>query len=222
MKYGQFCPIAKASELLGDKWTFLILRELLVGGCRFSEIQNGLKLISPSLLTKRLRELEKEGIVTRHKIKEQRGYEYHLTKAGREVMPIIQELGKWGMKWARELIEDDELDVELLMLYLGRSIAPENLPTKETIIYFKFTDLSKLKEWWIIVKNNDIDVCLSDPGKEINIWFTTNLRTMMEVWMGDSSYKTAIKENKLNIIGPRSLTGNVTKWMRNSDFSKPK
>ena len=220
MKYGQFCPIAKASELLGDKWTFLILRELLVGGCRFNDFQNGLKLISPTLLTKRLRDLEKDGIITRQKIKGQRGYEYHLTKAGQEVMPIIQELGNWGMKWARELIEDDELDVELLMLYLGRSIVSENLPIKETIIYFKFNDLNKLGEWWIIVKDNDVDVCLSDPGKEINVWFTTDLRTMMEVWMGDSTYKEAIKENKLDIVGPRTLTRNVTKWMRNSDFSK--
>ena len=103
---------------------------------------------------------------------------------------------------------------------LSRGIVPENLPTKETIIYFKFNDLNKLGEWWIIVKDNDIDVCLSDPGKEINVWFTTDLRTMMEVWMGDNTYKDAIKENKLEIVGPRILTRNVTKWMRNSDFSK--
>ena len=183
MNYNQFCPIAKASELLGDKWTLLILRELLSGGHRFNEFQRGLSAISPTLLTSRLRQLEDEGIIERKKIKGQQGYEYYLTQPGEEVLPIIQELGKWGMKWARDQIDDEELDVELLMLYLVRSIQPENLIGKETIVHFKFIDLKKLQDWWIIVNDNDIDVCLEDPSKEVDVWITTDVRTMMEVWM---------------------------------------
>ncbi len=222
MQYNQFCPIAKASELLGDKWTFLILRELLSGGHRFNEFQRGLGQISPSLLSTRLRQLEDERIIERRKIKSQQGYEYYLTQPGEEVLPIIQELGKWGMKWARDQIDDEELDIDLLMLYLTRSIKPENIPRKETIIHFNFNDLKKLKDWWIIVKDNDIDVCIDDPGKEVDIWFATNVRTMMEVWMGDQSYQSAIKQNKLKIVGPTSMTRNVTKWMSNSEFAKIK
>lgn len=222
MQYNQFCPIAKASELLGDKWTFLILRELLSGGHRYNEIQRGLGQISPSLLSTRLRQFEDNGIIERRKIKGQQGYEYYLTQPGEEVLPIIQELGNWGMKWARDQIDNEELDIQLLMLYLRRSIKPENIPRKETIIHFKFNDLKKLKDWWIIVKDNDVDVCIDDPGKEVDIWFATNVRTMMEVWMGDQSYQSAIKQNKLKIVGPTSMTRNVTKWMSNSEFAKIK
>ena len=219
MRYNQFCPIAKASELLGDKWTFLVLRELLTGGHRFNEFLRGLGHISPSLLSARLKQLEEEGIIIRQTVKGQRGYEYYLTEAGKEVMPIIQELGKWGMKWARDQINDAELDIELLMLYLVRSIKPKYLIGDETIIHFKFNNLKKLQDWWIIVNNHDIDVCLADPGKEVDVWFNTDVRTMMEVWMGDQSYQTAIKNKKLKIVGPASLTKNVSKWLNNSDFA---
>jgi len=219
MKYNQFCPIAKASELLGDRWTFLIMRELLSGGSRFNELQRGLGNISPSLLTTRLRGLEEAQIIERKKIRSQQGFEYFLTNAGKEALPVIQALGKWGMSWARDQINDDELDVELLMLYLSRSIKPEKLIGNETIIHFKFNDLKKLQDWWIIVENGKIDICLEDPGKEVDVWFNTDVRTMMEVWMGDQSYKSAINSNKLKIVGLASLTRDITKWMRNSDFA---
>ena len=219
MQYNQFCPIAKASELLGDKWTFLLLREFLAGGNRFNELQRGLGDISPSLLSTRLRQLEEVGIIERNKIKGQQGFEYYLTQAGKEVFPIVKELGKWGMKWARNQIDDEELDIELLMLYLVRSIKPKYLTGKETIIHFKFHNLKKLQDWWVIVKDNDVDVCLEDPGKEVDVWFNTDVRTMMEVWMGDQSYRSAIEKKKLNIVGRTSLTKNVTKWMSNSDFA---
>lgn len=219
MKYNQFCPIAKASELLGDRWTFLIMRELLSGGSRFNELQRGLGNISPSLLTTRLRALEEAQVIERKKIRSQQGFEYFLTNAGKEALPIIQALGKWGMSWARDQINDDELDVELLMLYLSRSIKPEKLIGNETIIHFKFNDLKKLQDWWIIVENGKIDICLEDPGKEVDVWFNTDVRTMMEVWMGDQSYKSAINSNKLKIVGSASLTRDITKWMRNSDFA---
>lgn len=219
MQYKQFCPIAKASELLGDKWTFLIVRELISGGHRFNELQRGLGSMSPSLLSSRLRQLEEEGIIERKKIKGQKGHEYYLTQSGKEALPIINELGKWGMKWARNQINDEELDIELLMLYLTRSINPDKLTGYESIIHFKFDDLIKLQDWWVIVKGQEVDVCLEDPGKEVDIWFTTDVRTMMEVWMGDRSYQSAIKQGKLKVAGPTSMTKNITQWMSNSVFA---
>ncbi len=195
------------------------MRELLSGGCRFNELQRGLGSISPSLLTTRLRGLEDAQIIERKKIKGQQSFEYYLTNAGKEALPIIQALGKWGMCWARDQINDDELDVELLMLYLGRSIIPEKLVGNETIIHFRFNDLEKLQDWWIIVENGNVDICLEDPGKEVDVWFNTDVRTMMEVWMGDQTYKSAIDSNKLKIVGTPGLTRNVAKWLRNSDFA---
>lgn len=126
MEYGQFCPIAKATEIVGEKWTLLIIRELLMGGSRFSELQRGLSLISPTILSKRLDGLIDHGLVMKKRIPGQRGYEYFPTKSCKELLPIVRSLGEWGMSWARSNLSERDYDVELLMLYLKRSIVPEN------------------------------------------------------------------------------------------------
>ena len=185
MNYAQFCPIAKATEILGEKWTLLIVRELLMGGTRFNELQRGLGLISPTLLTKRLNDLAQAGIVIKKRIGGQRGHEYLLTAMGRELLPVIMQLGEWGMRWARGALPDTDLDVELLMLYLQRSIEPEALPGNRTVIRFTFSDLKRLSDWWLLVDGSDIDLCVQDPGREVDIYFVTDLRTMIQVWMGD-------------------------------------
>ncbi|MEA3411526.1 MAG: helix-turn-helix domain-containing protein [Pseudomonadota bacterium] len=151
MEYGQFCPIAKATEILVDKWTLLIVRELLMGATRFSELQRGLAQISPTMLTNRLNSLCDSGVIVRRKIPNQKGYEYFLTEAGKELMPVVRNVGEWGMRWARGTMADTELDVQLLMLYLQRSIIPEKLVGRETVLRFKFTDINELSDCWIVV-----------------------------------------------------------------------
>ncbi|MDP2139635.1 MAG: helix-turn-helix domain-containing protein [Gammaproteobacteria bacterium] len=219
MRYKQFCPIAKASELVGEKWTFLLIRELAMGGSRFSDFQKGMKQISPTMLSKRLNDLAENGLVERRKIPDQSGYEYFLSPAGKELFPVVLQLGEWGMRWARGQMADDDLDVELLILYLSRSIKPDNLGGNETTIQFNFTDLDKLSKWWLVVKQNDVDVCLDDPGREVSVWFTTDLRTMTQIWMGDCSYKAAINDKRLILVGPARLTRNVENWMSSSIFA---
>lgn len=219
MEYKQFCPVAKASELLGEKWTFLIIREALMGATRFNEFQRGMALISPTMLTKRLNELTENGLMVRKKINMQKGYEYFLSEAGKDLYPVIMQLGDWGMKWARGQMQNSELDVELLMIYLVRSIKPEKLAGNETTIQFNFTDLENLKKWWIVVQNDEVDVCLEDPGRDVDVWFNTDLRTMIEVWMGDTTYKKAIRESRLKLLGPPQLTSNVSRWMAYSIFA---
>jgi DNA-binding HxlR family transcriptional regulator len=219
MEYKQFCPVSKASELLGDKWTILILREALMGAKRFKEFERGLGRISPTMLTKRLNELVSNGLMISKKIPGQKGHEYFLTQAGKDVNPLIRQLGDWGMRWARGQMENSELDVELLMLYLQRSVKTDKLAGNETIVQFNFTDLKKLGKWWLVVHHNDVDICIEDPGKEVDVWFVTDLRTMIEVWMGDITYKKAIREKRLKLIGPPALTGNVTNWMANSVYA---
>lgn len=124
------------------------------------------------------------------------------------------------MRCTRGQISDAELDVELLMLYLERSINADKLPGGTTTICFNFSDLEQLSKWWIVVEEKQLDMCTLDPGREVDIWFNTDLRTMIEIWMGDLSYKAAIREQKLQIIGPRELTSNVTDWMDNSVFAE--
>lgn len=219
MEYGQFCPVAKATEILGEKWTLLIIRELLMGGRRFNELQRGLGSISPALLTARLRTLSDYGLVVRRKIPGRRGYEYFPASSCNELQPILRALGNWGLRWAKDNLMDEDYDVELLMLYLKRSIATELLPGPETTLRFEFTDLKKQREWWLVVTENNIDICVKDPGRDVDIYFTSTLRTMTDVWLGHCSYRTAITEGELMVVGPASLTRTVSSWMRCTEFS---
>jgi len=219
MEYGQFCPIAKASEIIGEKWTLLIIRELLMGARRFNEMQRGLSLISPTILTKRLNSLVDHGLVLKKKIPGQQGYEYFPTESCRELLPIIKSLGDWGMRWARDNLTESDYDVELLMLYLQRSIRSDKLVGDETVIRFKFTDIKDLSNWWLIARDKDVDVCVKDPGKDVDVYFTCPVKTMIDVWMGDLSYRKAVNSNKLKVVGPSALTRNIFTWMDVSIFS---
>jgi len=219
MEYGQFCPIAKSAEIIGEKWTLLIIRELLMGGSRFNELHRGLSLISPTILSKRLETLSAHGLVLKKKIPGQRGYEYFPTQSCKELLPIIRSLGDWGMNWARSNLTEKDYDVELLMLYLKRSIVARELIGRETVIRFKFIDIEKYPDWWLVVTGEEIDLCVKNPGKEIDVYFTSSVKTMADIWMGDNSYRRAIREGLLKIVGHEMLTRNVTTWMSNSIFS---
>jgi len=219
MKYGQFCPIAKASEIIGEKWTILIVRELLMGASRFNVFQRGLGNISPTILTKRLNFLVEQGLAVKKKIPGQLGYEYFPTQSCKELLPVIKSLGDWGMCWARNNVNNDDYDIELLMLYLQRSVQPDKLPGNETVIRFKFTDIKELSEWWLIARDNDVDVCIKDPGKEVEIYFTCDVKTMIDIWMGDLSYRKAINGGEIKVVGPKALTRNIFSWMSPSVFA---
>ncbi|MEZ5656192.1 MAG: winged helix-turn-helix transcriptional regulator [Sphingobium sp.] len=218
MKYGQFCPIAKATEILGEKWTFLIIRELIMGGRRFNEIQRGLGDISPALLTSRLKSLEAQGMVVRRRGSGERQYEYFPTEACQALLPILKGLGDWGLLWARTNVLDDDLDVDLLMLYLERSVDPSKLVGKESVIQFKFDDLTEQKDWWLLVKDQRVDLCIVDPGKDVNVFFNCSVRTMHDVWMGDRSYSDAIKAGDLIVEGEPALVRNIRTWLKPSVF----
>jgi DNA-binding HxlR family transcriptional regulator len=219
MEYGQFCPVAKATEIIGEKWTLLVIRELLMGGTRFNELQRGLSHISPTMLSKRLDSLAEHGLVLKKKIPGQKGFEYFPTKSCQELLPIIQSLGDWGMRWARSNLTEKDYDVELLMVYLKRSIVQEKFVGKETVIRFKFTDIEEYPDWWLVVTGDDIDLCVNDPGKDVDVYFTSNVKTMADIWMGDTTYRKAIRAGDLKIVGDRNLTNNITAWMANSIFT---
>ena len=219
MDYGQFCPISKAVEILGEKWTLLIVRELLMGGRRYNELQRGLSQISPTMLSKRLDSLEHHGLVMKKKIPNQKGYEYFPTKSCSELLPIIKSLGEWGIHWAKSNLTEKDYDVELLMLYLQRSVNPENLVGDETVIRFKFTDIKEFPDWWMVVEGNKVDLCTNDPGKDVDIYFTTTVKTMVDVWMGWSTYRKAISQDELKLVGPKALINNVSAWMEDSIYA---
>lgn len=213
LDYGQFCPVSKAAEILGEKWTLLIIRELLLGATRFNQIQRGLSKISPTILNKRLNTLRKQGLIVHKRIPEQRGYEYRLTEAGRELYPIVMKMAEWGMRWARGQMTDKELDVQLLMSDIQRRINTEKLPSGQMVIRFLFTDLDHYNEWWIKIQNKEVDLCTENPGNEVDVYVTCDLRTMTEVWMGDISIQQARSDNRLKIVGSSVYVKNIQSWL---------
>ena len=210
--YGQFCPVAKATEVIGEKWTLLVLRELFLGTTRFNDFQRSLSRMSPTLLAKRLRRLEECGIVIRKKLSGRRGFEYRLTAAGRELSPLMEVLAVWGMRWARGQLTDDELDVEFLMRDLQRRLQTEYLPDGQTVICFMFGELTKYETWWLLVDGDVVDLCTEDPGKEVDLYINASVRTIVEVWEGDLDLRAALHEERIKAHGSRHLIKTMPDW----------
>ncbi len=210
--YGQFCPMAKATELIGEKWTLLVLRELLLGTTRFNDFQRAMSRMSPTLLAKRLRHLEECGIIIRKKLSGQKGYEYRLTAAGRELSPLIEVLAVWGMRWARSQLTDDELDVEFLMQELQRRLQTEHMPDGETVICLMFDELTKHKTWWLLVDGDVVDLCTKDPGKDVDLYIHSSVRTIVKVWEGDLDMRTALRNGSIKAHGLRHLIRTMPDW----------
>lgn len=211
--YGQFCPVAKATELLGERWMILVLRELLLGSHRYSEFQRALSRISPSLLTKRLKQLEAAGIIVRKAQQNRKGYDYFLTPAGKELAPLVAHLATWGMRWARGQLNDDELDVEFLMWDIQRRLQTDMLPDGETVLCFIFDGLSKFKNWWLVINNGEVDLCIENPGKDVDLYISTTLRNLVEIWEGDIEIKVAQRKKLLKTHGDARLAKTMPDWL---------
>lgn len=211
--YGQFCPVAKATELIGEKWTLLILRELLLGTTRFNDFQRALSRMSPTLLVRRLRHLEECGIIIRKKLSGQKGYEYLLTAAGKELAPLIETLAVWGMRWARSQLTDDELDVEFLMREIQRRLQTEYLPDGQTVICITFDELSDHKTWWLLAEGGSVDLCTEDPGKDVDLYLNSSVRTFVEVWEGDLEVRAALHKKSITAHGMRHLIRTMPDWL---------
>lgn len=215
IRYGQFCPIAKAAEVLGERWTILLIRELLLGTARYSDFQRALSQISPTLLTKRLNQLVDCGLVERKTPAGQQRAEYHLTPAGRELEPVVLGLGQWGMKWARGQMRADELDVQMLMYDLCRRIDPDHLPPGRNVIGFSFTGLPKFAHWWIVIEpDRERELCVDHPGKPVDLQIRTDVRTLVEIWARDTEISAAKKSGRLQLSGSTLLARTLPAWLR--------
>ena len=216
--YGQFCPVAKASEIIGEKWTLLVLRELMLGTTRFNDFQRALSRMSPTLLAKRLRGLEECGIIIRKKLSGRRGYEYRLTEAGKELGPLIEVLAVWGMRWARSQLTDDELDVEFLMRELQRRLQTQHLPDGQTVICMIFDELTKHKTWWLLIDGDVVDLCTDDPGKDVDLYINSSVQTIVEIWEGDLDIRTGLRDGSVKANGLRHLIRGMPNWFGVSQY----
>jgi len=212
-EYGQFCPVAKASDIIGERWTVLILRELLLGTTRYNELLRGLARISPTLLSKRLKTLEGKGLIVRKRPSGQKSHEYYLTSCGRELEPIIEHLAVWGMRWARGQLADSELDVEFLMVDLQRRLQTDRLPDGETVLCFTFNELETFKTWWMVVYGKEVDLCTENPGKEVDLYINSGVRDMVKVWRGDLTLRKALREKLVRTQGNTYLIRSMPDWL---------
>lgn len=212
--YGQFCPVAKAAEIFCERWTALILREMSTGSTRFSQLQRGVPLMSPTLLSKRLRELEAEGIIERRRAAGDRAHSYHLSEAGAEFVPLVDALGRWGQRWSRRELAESEIDLGLLLWSVEKSARADAFGKGRAVIRFEFTDQPEGKRlWWFVNENGRCQMCVQDPGFEVDIYVAASLPDMIHVARGDISVAAAMAANRLEVIGPRRLTGRLAAWL---------
>jgi DNA-binding HxlR family transcriptional regulator len=215
--YGQFCPVAKTMEVLDERWTILIIRELLSGSHHFNELRRGVPKISPALLSKRLRTLTRAGLVMRHD--DGNRVRYELTPGGRELEPIVRALGEWGIRWRTQL-GDEDLDPHLLMWDLHRNLDLQTMPTGRTVLAFTFDDLKgSARDWWVVVDQGTVDLCDFDPGHPVTTRVVAPLRTMTLVWRGDLSWREALKSGDLRLEGRRQATRALPHWLKLSVFA---
>jgi DNA-binding HxlR family transcriptional regulator len=220
IRYGQYCPIAKALELLAERWTLLIVRELLMGSRRFNDLRRGVPLMGPSIMSQRLKALVAAGIIIREHDASAHSYEYRLTAAGHELRPLLMQLGTWGQRWSRSRMGADDLDASFLMWDIRRNLHIDKLPRERVIINFEFLDAKKgMRQWWLIVDEGEVDLCLEDPGHEVDVSLSTALRTMTQIWMGDMSLVEARGKGLLRVSGPARLIRSVGSWLGASPFA---
>ena len=220
--YKQFCPVAMASEILCNRWTVVVLRELVAGSTRFNELRRGVPRMSPALLSKRLRELEAAGVVERERVPEAQDIDaYHLTQAGRDLQPVIEAIGMWGQKWIETEPTLENLDPELLMWDMRRNLNTVPLPRKRTVIEFTYPELPQSQcNWWLIVEPDaTVDLCHIDPGFDVDLFVEVDLRTMTEIWMGLKTVARAIDDGALVLVGHSHIAKMTQSWLGLSPFA---
>lgn len=220
--YSTYCPIAKAAEILTERWTLLLLRDLLLGARHFNDFRRSIPLMTPAILSKRLKTLQEVGIVRRVRSARAGGWEYQLTEAGTELKPLLDAAGEWGQRWARSKLPQGELHPGTLMWDIHRFMKPEHLPAGRTVVHVEFTDLNKMRLWWLVVQAGAVDVCLEDPGHEVDMTLQCTLLTLTQVFMGDLGIDRARALGTLKLAGNPQLIRSMPRWFGLMPFSAVK
>jgi DNA-binding HxlR family transcriptional regulator len=217
--YGQFCPVAMASEILCSRWTVLVLREMLCGSTRFNDLRRGVPRMSPALLSKRLKELGRAGVVV--SVPNQKGVmEYRLSPAGEDLRPIVLGMGFWGQRWVESQLSLKNLDPSLLMWDMRRNLNPKPLPPRRCTIQFQYPELPEnRRNWWLVVESDTVDLCGFDPGFEVDLLVVGSLRSMTSVWMGISAIRQEVEAGRLELLGDREVAQTMQLWLGLSTFA---
>jgi DNA-binding HxlR family transcriptional regulator len=218
--YGEFCPVSLAAEIFARRWTPLIVRELLAGSTRFNDLRRGMPHITASVLSRRLDELAIAGIVERRE--DENGMRYVLTAAGEELRPVVEQLGMWGRRWLPTDYREEDLDPRLLVWDIHRNIELDQIQ-RRVVIGLHFSDApSEYRAYWLVVTPEAAEVCLTHPGGDIDLRLSTDVRTLTNVWMGNTTWGAALRAGTLKLTGPRELRRALPRWLKLNVFAAVK
>ncbi|MBS0412965.1 MAG: helix-turn-helix transcriptional regulator [Proteobacteria bacterium] len=218
--YRQFCPVAKAAELLCERWTLLVARELIAGSRHFNELRRGLPRMSPTLLSTRLSQLVASGVI-RRSTEGPTQHAYELTQAGQELVPLIETMGVWGHRWVSKHLHDNDLDAGLLMWDIGRGVDSSVLPERRVVIEVELTDAPRdRRHWWLVSEAEHVDLCLEDPGHEVDLLIRATVRMLTSVWMCRLSLDQARRSGDITLSGPERLKRLMPRWLIGSPLAR--
>lgn len=205
ISYSQFCPVAKAAEVFGDRWTPIIMRELCFGPRVFGELLAAAPLISRTVLAQRLKELAQAGVIHIEAKTKGKGHLYRLTPAGEDFRPIVESLSIWGQRWGQGLIGPDDLDPGMLVWGMRRQIDPAEIPPQGFVIRFDFRGIPKSchspRYWWLVLRPEEIEVCLKAPERDVDVVIAADLDTFTKVWLGYSGLVAALESGRVSLHG---------------------
>lgn len=223
--YGQFCPVAMAAEVLCTRWTVVVLREMIAGSTRFNDLRRGVPRMSSALLSQRLKYLEQAGVISRARVGGNLGsFEYQLTRSGRDLQSLIEGFGVWGQRWIESKMTLQNLDPQLLMWDMRRNLDPKPLPRRRSTIQFLYPEVPEVhRTWWLVVApDKTVDLCSIDPGFEVDLYVSSDLRTMTAIWMGLATVRKAVHDRHVKLVGDKRLASDMQTWLGLSPFAKEK
>jgi DNA-binding HxlR family transcriptional regulator len=214
---GQFCSIARSLDVLGQRWSLLVVRELLCGSRHFGDIRRGIPRISRTMLSARLRELVDAGVVERRTGPD--GTSYELTAAGRELGGVVRELGVWGQRWLSRTLPKEELDPEMLLWDVQRRIRRDALPVTPVLALFEVTDVrGRGGKRFLLLRRNEVSLCVENPGYDVELHVRASVRTLTAWWRGDLTLTEARAEGMV-VDGRREWVKAFPTWFLRYAFA---
>jgi DNA-binding HxlR family transcriptional regulator len=221
IRYGQFCPVAKTAEIFGDRWSPLIIRELYYGPRSYGDFLAAIPLISRTMLSQRLKELAAVDVVHAHAKENGRGHIYALTEAGEAFRPMIEMMGQWGLKWGQGLIGPDDLDSKLLIGGVRQHIDRKDIPAREFVLRFDFRGIAKgsrnPRHWWLLIRQDEIEVCLKDPGQDVDVTIEADLAAFTKVWTGYCRLEEALARGLVRFRGTDAAIARMHRMLKLTD-----
>ncbi|MEP5939022.1 MAG: helix-turn-helix domain-containing protein [Erythrobacter sp.] len=207
------CPANKAADLIGDKWVLQIVRSMMMGARRYSDLKQSIPKISPAVLSARLKALVEQGIIVKREIGGSNTPTYRLTASGRELRPIVEQLALWGLRWASRNVRERDIDIGALMWDIHQTLRTQELPDGETVISIALRDVDKFKSWWLVAEGRKVDLCSDNPGKEVDVYLSCDIADLTKVWRGEASARELVNAGQMSVDGPQDLVTSIDDWI---------